>query len=76
MKIDGVEHNELIPLLDITGSIDYSRLGENTLTLNYGGKTATAVVTIATGAHLEVTKSDVIIIKKELQWMNIHLIMM
>ena len=64
LKIDGVEHNELISLLDITGSIDYSRLGENTLTLNYGGKTATAVVTIATGAHLEVTKSDVIIIKK------------
>lgn len=58
--------NQVIPVtLDmITGNIDYSIIGVNTITLNYEGHTATSNVEVRRGVIINYAKSDTITITK------------
>lgn len=55
-----------IPVTDemISGSIDYSTVGVNEITLNYGGKTYTATVEIKRGVVISLPKGDTIVIRR------------
>lgn len=57
---------EVIPVtIDmIEGTIDYSSVGDNEITLTYGGKTATAIVTVRHGVVLGYASSDTIVVRK------------
>lgn len=58
--------NQVIEVTDdmVSGSVDYSKEGDNTITLNYGGKTATAVVSIKLGVIIDYAASDTVLIEK------------
>ena len=48
----------------ISGSIDYSSIGVNEITLTYKGQTATATVEVKRGVVINMPKGDTIIVKK------------
>ena len=48
----------------ITGTIDYSKEGDNEITLEYGGRTAVAIVSIKLGVILGYASSDTVLIEK------------
>lgn len=48
----------------ITGSIDYSVVGSNEITLTYKGKSATAIVEVRRGVVITLPKGDTIAVKK------------
>lgn len=48
----------------ISGVIDYSKPGENLITINYEGRTATAKVTIKTGLIVSYANGSVVYVKK------------
>ena len=48
----------------ITGTIDYTEVGENIITLNYNGLTKQAIVEVKRGVIIEHSKSDTITILK------------
>ena len=48
----------------ISGSIDYSTVGVNEITLNYGGKTYTATVEIKRGVVISLPKGDTIAVRR------------
>ena len=48
----------------ITGTVDYSKEGDNVITLEYAGRTATATVTIRLGVILGYAKADTVLIEK------------
>ncbi len=58
--------NQIIEVTDdmITGSVDYSKEGENIITLNYGGREETATVTIRLGVIINYAGSDIVLIEK------------
>lgn len=58
--------NEIVEVTSdmITGSIDYSTIGSNTITLNYKGHVATATVEIKLGVIIDYRTSDTIVIIK------------
>lgn len=47
--------DEIVPVTAnmIEGSVDYSKVGENAITLSYGGKSATAIVTVRMGVAVQ-----------------------
>lgn len=55
-----------IPVTDemISGSIDYSTVGVNEITLSYGGKTYTATVEIKRGVVISLPKGDTIAVRR------------
>ncbi len=57
--------NEIIPVTNdmISGSIDYSTVGINQITLNYQGQTAVATVEIKLGVIINYAKSDTVTVK-------------
>ncbi len=59
------EGGEVIPVtIDmISGTIDYSKAGTNEIVLTYGGKSATAVVTVRMGVIIDYAHSDAVQIK-------------
>lgn len=48
----------------IEGSVDYSKAGENVITLTYDGVSATATVEVVVGVVISYSTSDTIIVKK------------
>ena len=48
----------------IEGSVDYSKAGDNTITLTYGEESATATVTVRLGVIISYAKSDTVIVRK------------
>ncbi|MBQ3571773.1 MAG: bacterial Ig-like domain-containing protein [Clostridia bacterium] len=58
--------DQIIPVTQdmISGSIDYSKAGDNTITLTYGGKTATANVEVVIGVIISYKTADTIVILK------------
>lgn len=58
--------NQTITVTDdmVSGTVDYSKEGDNIITLNYGGKVATATVTIKLGVIIDYASSDIVIIEK------------
>ncbi|MBQ8323258.1 MAG: hypothetical protein IJX91_04760 [Clostridia bacterium] len=57
---------EIIPVTDdmITGSIDYTTVGENQITLEYEGEIKTAVVEVKRGVIINYKLADTIVVKK------------
>ena len=55
--------NRVIEVTDdmVTGTVDYSKEGDNAITLNYGGRTAVATVTIKLGVIIGYATSDTVI---------------
>ena len=56
----------------ITGTIDYTEVGENIITLNYNGLTKQAIVEVKRGVIIEHSKSDTITILKGTNKDNVH----
>lgn len=58
--------DEVIPVQNemISGEIDYSKNGENVITLSYGGKEYTATVTVKRGVIINYASSNVITVRK------------
>ena len=48
----------------ISGTVDYSKEGENIITLEYGGRTATAIVTVKLGVIIGYAVSDTVLVEK------------
>ena len=48
----------------ISGSIDYSKIGVNEITLNYEGQTVTSTVEVKRGVIIDYAKSDTVIVVK------------
>lgn len=57
---------EVIPVTSdmIEGSVDYSKAGENVITLTYDGVSATATVKVVVGVVISYSTSDTVIVKK------------
>lgn len=58
--------SETIPVTTdmISGSIDYSKAGDNPITLNYGGQQAVANVEVVIGVVISYTNSDTVVVLK------------
>ncbi len=58
--------NQIIEVTDdmISGTVDYSKEGDNLITLNYGGREATATVKIRLGVIINYAVADTVVIEK------------
>lgn len=58
--------SQLLPVTDdmISGSVDYSKEGDNTITLNYNGRLAYATVKVKLGVIINYASSDTVMVQK------------
>ena len=58
--------NQILTVTDdmISGTVDYSKEGDNEITLNYGGRVATAIVKVKLGVIINYAAADTVLIQK------------